>query len=402
MDNGKKILTIILVIAIALGAGFGGGYMGAQFFAKQQAATAAEAAGSAIQQSTQNTQASNVTIQVDGNTTIAEAIAEKVMPSVVGISTVSTMTTSGYGDIFGFWGYGGGQSYSYDATAVGTGVIVDEAGYILTNSHVVNDGDTKSITVSLYDGRSIEGKVLWNDATLDLAVVKIEADGLTAAELGDSDTIKIGSYAAVIGNPLGLQFERSMFEGIISGLNRRITATSEGSGKSTVLEGLIQTDATINSGNSGGPLLNSRGQVIGISSARSSSGESMGFAIPINVAKPIVEQIKETGQFARAYLGIRAIGLSEQGQYNSAQLQENFGTTTGIYVSSVSEGGGAEKAGLKSGDIIISVDGKEVETMNGLNTILVAHRVGDTVEVKYLRDGKTETANVTLSGATIK
>ena len=144
----------------------------------------------------------------------------------LGISTVSTQVSQGLDpfDFFGF-GFGGGGGFSYDTTAIGTGVIVDEAGYILTNSHVVNDGDTKSITVSLYDGQDVEGRVLWNDSALDLAVVKIESENLQAAELADSDLVNIGSYAAAIGNPLGLQFERSISQGIISGLDRTITVS---------------------------------------------------------------------------------------------------------------------------------------------------------------------------------
>ncbi|MBR3719457.1 MAG: trypsin-like peptidase domain-containing protein, partial [Firmicutes bacterium] len=294
-----QLIAILLVAAIAFGCGFGGAY--AYNFAVDKGWITA-AAGSGRTSEAGGTEGSEGTVTIEPGTaaadsisinitddmTIAEAIAAKTMPSVVGISTVATQTYNGFGGFGGFWGFGGGGG-TYDTTMVGTGVIVDEAGYILTNSHVVNDGDTKSVTVSLYDGSDVDGTVLWNDSTLDLAVVKIEDTGdLVAADLGDSDTVNIGAYAAAIGNPLGLEFERSMSQGIISGLNRSIQV-SDGS-KTTTMEGLMQTDATINSGNSGGPLFNSKGQVIGINTAKASSGEGMGFAIPINVAKPIVEQ----------------------------------------------------------------------------------------------------------------
>lgn len=398
MNNNKpSTVLIVLVLVVSLAFGFAGGLAASYLLPKTQ--------GQTVKPQNSNQPSQEVTINVSEDTTIAEAIALKVMPSVVGISTVSTQQMQGFDgfDFFGF-GFGGGNGggYSYDATSEGTGVIVDEAGYILTNSHVVNDGDTKSIVISLYDGSDVEGTVLWNDATLDLAVVKIEnAENLKAAELGDSDSINIGAYAAAIGNPLGLQFERSMSQGIISGLDRAITVSGGNSSSATTMEGLIQTDATINSGNSGGPLLNSKGQVIGINSAKASSGEGMGFAIPINVAAPIVKQVKETGNFHRAYLGIKGTGLQDQTQYTSKQLLDHFGTDKGIYISSVTDGGGAKRAGLKTGDIILTIDGQEVNTMNRINSIMIKHMVGDEVEVTYLRDGKEKSCTVILNGEQI-
>jgi serine protease Do len=186
-----------------------------------------------------------------------------------------------------------------------------------------------------------------------------------------------------------------MSQGIISGLNRSIEV--EGGQDITRMEGLMQTDATINSGNSGGPLLNSRGQVIGINTAKAATGEGMGFAIPINVAKPIVQQIMETGAFTRAYIGISGIGLEDQDYYSREELLEVFETATGIFVASVLEGGGAEKAGIKKGDVITKFNGKTVGTMNRLNTLLVAFRPGDEVDLVVLRDGQERTLTVTLT-----
>lgn len=396
----SQLIAIVLVAAIAFGCGFCGAYafnyLSAKGYITSNNAAAPGEPGTIP--------AGTVSINVDNEITVAEAVAAKVMPSVVGVSTVITQNYSS-GGFFGFnfgWGGGGG---TYDSTAVGTGVIVDTAGYILTNSHVVNDGDAKSITVSLYDGSNVPGEILWNDASLDLAVVKIEPTGsLVAADLGDSDKINIGSYAAAIGNPLGLNYERSMSQGIISGLNRSITV-SNGSGgftsSASTMEGLMQTDATINSGNSGGPLLNSKGEVIGINTAKASSGEGMGFAIPINVAKPIVESVKATGSYERPYLGISGVSLQEQNQYSRETLLEQFGIDKGIYVAAVTAGSGAEAAGLEKGDVIIKVNGLEVGTMNKLNTVLVKYGIGETVEVTYMRDKMELTTEVELKGSAI-
>ena len=401
----SQLIAILLIAVIAFGCGFGGAY--AYNFAVDKGWIAAAETGRTAQSEEEHevsgtvTPADNISINTGGDITIAEAIADKAMPSVVGISTVAEQTYSGFGGFGGFWNFGGGGG-TYDATMIGTGVIVDKAGYILTNSHVVNDGDAKSVTVSLYDGSDVEGTVLWNDSTLDLAVVKIEDTGdLIAAELGDSDTVKIGAYAAAIGNPLGLEFERSMSQGIISGLNRSIEVSDGSSGKTTTMEGLMQTDATINSGNSGGPLFNSKGQVIGINTAKASSGEGMGFAIPINVAKPIVEQIKASGNYERPYIGISGISLQEQQQYSSDALIEQFGTDKGIYVASVSPNGGAAAAGLQQGDIITEVNGVEVGTMNKLNQELVQYAIGDSVTLTVMRDKTAQSFEVQLAGVAI-
>jgi serine protease Do len=396
---GKKILSAVLVCAIAFLCGFAGGMLALQ---QSGSSIQIKALGQTKQTETQPAEQSGGNkIVFPEDITIAEAIAEKAMPSVVGIST--SYETSVYGgglsDIFGF-GFGGGSSspYKYRASGVGTGVIVDADGYILTNSHVVNDGDYTEIAVSLYDGRELSGKVLWNDITLDLAIVKVEANGLGAADLGDSDTVKIGSYVAAIGNPLGLEFERSMSQGIISGLNRTITVSDKSASKSVTMEGLIQTDATINSGNSGGPLFNSKGEVVAINSAKVSSGEGMGFAIPINIAKPIIEQVKTTGTYSRVYLGFSGIGLQGQSQYTSAQLKEHFGTDKGVYVQSVLANGGAAKAGIKAGDVITRVNGVAVSTVNGIYSAMVGNKAGDEVEVEYLRSGKIHSCRVKVTG----
>lgn len=407
MRNGRsQLVAIVLAAVIAFGFGIGGGVAGIYLTQNgyiQLPAPAGDDTDKPMGEAAATPAGTPApAITVSENFTVAEAIAEKVLPSVAGIST-SFESSSGYNNGMGgfgsFWNWGfGGMPQTYESTSIGTGVIVDPNGYILTNSHVVNDGDYTKITVNLYDGSDVEGEVLWQDSTLDLAVVKVDRTGLTAAELGNSDELRIGSYAAAIGNPLGLEFERSMSQGIISGKDRVIAVGS--SSNSTTMEGLLQTDATINSGNSGGPLLNSRGQVIGINTAKASSGEGMGFAIPINVAKPIVEQIMQTGKFVRPYIGITGAALEESG-YSSSDLKENFGTDHGIYVDGVTAGGGAAAAGIQKGDIIIKLDGTDVNTMNRLNSLIVSHKPGDTVTLTVIRKSETLQIPVELTDGMI-
>ncbi len=413
MRSGKsQLVAIILAVVIAFGCGLGGG-VAAMYLVNNGVISLAQSgtlpdtqqalnniagdqgrSSSALTPSGTSVPSTNVVYNFAEDTTIAEAIADKAMPSVVGITTTYNYSgTSGLNG-YGFWGWSYGGEQTYETSAVGSGVIVDEAGYILTNAHVINDGDYNKVVVSLYDGSEAEATVVWYRSTLDLAVLKIDAKGLVAAELGDSDELKIGAYAAAIGNPLGLEFQRSMSQGIISGLDRSI-AVSSGSGSST-MDGLLQTDASINSGNSGGPLYNSKGQVIGINTAKASSGEGMGFAIPINVAKPIVEEIKATGQFVDRYIGITGIALQDQSSYSSDQLTELFGVDQGIYVQTVTRNGGAEAAGLKTGDVILKLNGTQVNSMNKINVLLIGYDLGDEVELTIMRDKQEMTLKVKL------
>ena len=368
----SQLLAILLVVVLSAGAGFGGGvasvYLAATYFP--------DLMPTVIYRS------GDVTVETSDTLDVGQAIYEKVEPSVVGISTTSERQVST------FFGWG---SQTQIVQGIGTGFIVDEDGYILTNSHVVNDGQTRTLTVSLTDGREVNGTVLWNDSSLDLAVVKIEADNLQAAELGDSDEIAIGQYAGAIGNPMSMDFSRSFTQGVISGLNRTITVT-DGT-KQTTMENLIQTDATINSGNSGGPLLNAKGQVIGINSAKMTTAEGLGFAIPINTAMPIVEEIQNKGEFTKAYIGISGLDLST---YLASYPNQDFGVKEGVLIAEVTPGMGAEEAGLQSYDVITEINGVKISGMNSLNTQLVKYRPGDTIEVTYYRQGTKHVADVML------
>lgn len=302
---------------------------------------------------------------------VAAAVAQKVTPSVVRISTVTVER-----DLFF-----GKRSYE----GVGSGVIIDPSGYILTNAHVVGE-HPEELTVFFKDGRELEGKVLWKDSLLDLAVVKVEAANLPAAELGDSDGLIVGETTIAIGNPLGMRFERTVTQGIVSGLNRSIMVE-----QGSVMEDLIQTDAAINPGNSGGPLINARGQVIGINTVKASA-EGLGFAIPINITKPITQKLIKNGEFIPTYMGITPLDSEMLGYYaTDIEIQK------GIYVYNVKEGTPAADAGLKAGDVITHINGEEVNTLVKFKSILYSSSPGDTVTVKYIKNKTEYTVDIKLA-----
>ncbi|MDR1293287.1 MAG: S1C family serine protease [Clostridiales Family XIII bacterium] len=373
--DGRRFSILIVVIIIAmLASGITGGIIGSNIRGNATPPSVVGAAGS---------EDINILANSDLNTT--EAVAQKVLDSVVGIT--STMTVEG-GSYFGF------DLGSQESGGVGTGIIVDASGYILTNSHVVLDGAAEKIEVLLSDGSTVPGNLLWNDSSVDLAILKADATGKTLkpAELGDSDKVRIGSYVAAIGNPLGLDFNGSVTQGVVSGLGRSITA-SDGT-KSTTMEGLIQVDAAINSGNSGGPLLDKQGQVIGVNTAKAQA-EGMGFAIPINTAKPIVDKVIKTGGFERVYMGVSAADASV-----IAEQYPDLGIATdekGAFITAISGDSPADNAGLKMKDIITAVNDKAIESSADLIKTLLNYSAGDTVKVTYKRDGVAASVDVILA-----
>ena len=314
---------------------------------------------------------SQIVVSNEKGTNVYQAVSEKAKPSVVGITTTTLSSDNTF-------------SMPTQSTGVGTGIIVDSNGYILTNSHVISDGQAKTVNVLFSDGSTIDGEVYWYDSQLDLAIVKVNKTGLTAAELGDSDKVQIGDISIAIGNPYGLDLAGTVTQGIISGLDRTIS-TSE-----TTMTGLIQTDASINSGNSGGPLLNSSGQVIGINTAKASEGEGLGFAIPINTAKPIIESIIQKGSYEKVTLGIKGTDASKYAQYSKQQLS----TDEGVYVAEVVSGSAAESAGIKSGDIITKIDSTNLSVMSDLTKNLYNYTKGDSATLTINRDGKEMTLKV--------
>ena len=304
---------------------------------------------------------------------VYQAVTEKAMPSVVGITTTTISTNNRF-------------AIPTESEGVGTGIIVDANGYILTNSHVISDGQANTVNVLFNDGTTSPGKVVWYDSQLDMAIVKVNKTGLTPAELGNSDDVTTGDIAVAIGNPLGLDLQRSVTQGIISGLDRTIET------EQATMTGLIQTDASINSGNSGGPLLNQNGQVIGINTAKASQGEGLGFAIPINTAKPIVESVIKNGNFEKVTLGIKGTDAST---YESVTNQ-NLGVDKGVYVAEVIDGSTAQNAGIKAGDVIVKIGDTELTGMSDLTKSLYTYSKGDTAKLIVYRNGKDVTLNVSF------
>lgn len=307
-------------------------------------------------------------------------IVENNMKSVVGISVLQPDEKSLFDvNVTQKWG-------------IGTGIILSDNGYILTNQHLAKNKNSK-VTVTLDDGNAVQGKVIWVEKNLDLAIIKIEEKNLTPADLGDSSNLKIGENVIAIGNPLGLEFQRSVTSGIISGLNRSIMF--EENGNNIFMEDLIQTDASINSGNSGGPLINSNGEVIGINTVKITTAEGIGFALPINVIKPILEKLKNSGTFQEGYLGIYAHD-KEVVPYINSQVQLD----RGIYVVSVDESGPSGKAGVKVGDIIISIDQNDIDKMIDLREYIYSKSPNTKVTLKIMRDNKEIDIVVTLGKKT--
>ena len=325
----------------------------------------------------------------DGNSanfvegSIAE-VAEKVSKSVVSIVT-STKTT----DLFG---------QSYNSGAAGTGIIASEDGYIITNKHVVN-GASKA-TVVLDDGTTYENvEVVATDPLNDIAYLKIkDASGLTPATLGNSKTISVGQQVIAIGNALGL-YQNTVTSGIISGIGRSVTATDETGYNTETLSDMIQTDAAINSGNSGGPLVNAAGEVIGINTATSASAENMGFAIPISSAKGMLKQLIETGSARRTYLGVYSVEITPE-----VAKAYNLPVSEGVYLyspssySAIVNNSPAAKAGLKDKDIITKVNGVAVGASGSLANLIGEYKPGDTVQLTVIRDGNETAINVQLEG----
>lgn len=324
--------------------------------------------------------------QNDGNVLRSQSeqdisqVVTKVAPSVVSISTNVENSR--------------GQAVGQGA---GTGIIVSKDGYVMTNNHVIDGASTVSITTSAGDIYQ-NVKVIGSDPLNDVAFLRIaDVKDLPAAELGDSSTLKIGQSVVAIGNSLG-EYKNTVTSGIVSGLNRPVTASSEGSNSTESLTGLVQTDAAINPGNSGGPLVNSAGQVIGINTAVASDAQGIGFAIPINATKGVLASVIQNGKVERAYIGVRYVDITP-----ALAKQRNLPVREGALVSgdnnssAVMSGGPADKAGLKDGDIITKINDMTVGNQGSITTIVGEYKPGDTVQITYLRDGKEQTTKLTLA-----
>ena len=296
---------------------------------------------------------------------------EKVTKSVCGISKLSNA----------------GSSILSTATeselGLGTGIIVSSNGYILSNSHVTGD-KFSTCYVTIEDKDTYTGSVVWADTSLDLSLTKINAKELISATQGNSKDIRVGETVYAIGNPVGFQFRRTVTSGIISALNRTVKLQEEG--KDIYMSDLIQTDATINPGNSGGPLVNTEGEVIGINSVKITTAEGIGFAVPIDVVKPVIESFANKGSFEEANLGLYVYDESVSKYIN---LKNSF--SSGIYISQIIKGGPADGKGIKEGDIIIKIDDKYLNTINDLRQYIYSKKNGDKVVLninkgKYTKD----------------
>lgn len=305
-----------------------------------------------------------------------EEIIEEVNLSVVGISKIKELGSS----IFAEKGI--------EKLGLGTGVIATKNGYIVTNRHVSGD-KFSNCYVTLENGSTYDAKVVWADETLDLSIVKINLTGLKPAKFGNSNSVKAGEPVYAIGNPIGYEFERTVTSGIISAKSRTIKFIEDN--KEILMSDLIQTDATINPGNSGGPLINQKGEVIGINSLKIETAEGIGFAVPVNVIKPIIEKFASTGNFEEPY-----IGVSGYDKNIIPYINKDLKLDSGVYIENVEPNSPAYEVGLLKGDIILKIDDKPIYTMNDIKEYIYTKTPGETIKMEYKRGNNTNTLKLTL------
>ena len=378
-SNRKQIATTVVasfVSAVVGGACALGVYVGLNKEPAKAIETSKTNTSTVVE--TSNPNLSQVSLTNYSDTAIYAA--QKALPSMVSISVEYDVNYMGM---------------KKAVAGSGSGVILSEDGYILTNNHVISSADSssfyqvsdaKSIKVKIYgDDTEYSAEIIGIDSQTDLAVLKIDKTGLTPAELGDSSSVQIGEFVLAIGNPYNLDY--SVTAGIISALNREMTVEN-------TTYNVIQADCAINSGNSGGALVNGKGEVIGITTLKLAGDgiEGVSFAIPVNETVPIYKELIEKGKISRPFVGISGIDLDE------ATAIRN-GLTKGIYVDSVVSGSGAEDAGIMAGDVIVSFDGKDVSTMDELNAIKNTKNIGDKIEIKLYRKSELKTFTITLKEA---
>ena len=380
--NGGRVARSAVALVLAAAMGFAGGFVGAKYGGSGKVVIQ-QAAPSAASDSSTGSSGADSTITAassSGSSLTTEQVADMVSPSVVVITTEQV--------VYSQWSWYG---QSQVESGAGSGVIISSDGYILTCAHVV-DG-ASSITVTI-DDKDYTATLVGEDTTSDVAVIKIDATGLTPATVGDSDSLKVGQSVMAVGNPLG-ELGGTVTGGMISALNRSVTIQGT---SSTNTMSLIQMDASVSPGNSGGGLFNMNGELIGIVNAKSSSSdaEGLGFAIPINDAIKVAQELLENGYVTgRPYLGITYLGVEDA--QTAAQLGVN---AYGVYVVEVVKGGPAERAGLQSGDRIVSIDGTEIASKDDLGTLMQKHTAGDSLAITIARGGQMQTINVTLGEKT--
>ena len=377
--NGKRVARSAVALVLAAAMGFAGGFVGAKFGGSGKVVIQ-QVAPSSTADSASGSDSSITAASSTGTGLNTEQVADLVSPSVVVITTEQV--------VYSQWSWYGQNQVESGA---GSGVIISSDGYILTCAHVVDGAST--ITVTIGD-KDYTATLVGEDTTSDIAVIKIDADGLTPATVGNSDSLKVGQSVMAVGNPLG-ELGGTVTGGMISALNRSVTI--QGSSSVNTMS-LIQMDASVSPGNSGGGLFNMNGELIGIVNAKSSSSdaEGLGFAIPINDAIKVAQELLENGYVTgRPYLGITYLAVEDA--QTAAQLGVN---AYGVYVVEVVKGGPAEKAGLQTGDRIVSVDGTEIASKDDLGTLMQKHAAGDTLSITIAREGQMQTVNVTLGEKT--
>ena len=377
--NGKRVARSAVALLLAAAMGFAGGFVGAKFGGSGKVVIQ-QVAPSSTADSASGSDSSITAASSSGSSLTTEQVADLVSPSVVVITTEQV--------VYSQWSWYGQNQVESGA---GSGVIISSDGYILTCAHVVDGAST--ITVTIGD-KDYTATLVGEDTTSDIAVIKIDADGLTPATVGNSDSLKVGQSVMAVGNPLG-ELGGTVTGGMISALNRSVTI--QGSSSVNTMS-LIQMDASVSPGNSGGGLFNMNGELVGIVNAKSSSSdaEGLGFAIPINDAIKVAQELLENGYVTgRPYLGITYLAVTD------AQTASQLGVNAyGVYVVEVVKGGPAEKAGLQAGDRIVSVDGTEIASKDDLGTLMQKHAAGDTLSITIARDGQMQTVNVTLGEKT--
>lgn len=368
--KGSKVLLRVLACVGVAALGFGSG-LGGAVVASRAGLTGNQVVVQQVERSTDATAAGST----DGTSMSVQQIASVVSPSVVAITTEQMSSSQTW-----FGGY-------YVQSGAGSGVIISQDGYILTCAHVVSGATSVKVQLNGSD-ESYDATVVGQDSTSDIAVLKIDATGLTPAVIGDSDALAVGEVAVAVGNPLGT-LSNTVTDGIVSALNRQVTVQNNDMT-------LIQTDASISPGNSGGGLFNANGELIGIVNAKSSysEAEGIGFAIPINTAMEIGQQLIENGSVARPALGVKIMDVTD------AQTAQQLGVSTmGVYVVEVTKGSGADAAGVQAGDRVLAVDDTAVSDSSALKNYLKDKGIGDTVNLQVERDGKVLTLAVTLGSS---
>ena len=371
--NGGKVARSAVALVLAAVMGFAGGYVGSQMNGSkvviQQVAPSSSSSSSGSDSSITSASAS-------GSSLTTEQVADLVSPSVVVITTEQV--------VYSQWSWYGQNQVESGA---GSGVVISSDGYILTCAHVVSGASNITVTIGDTD---YPATVVGEDDTSDVAVLKIDATDLTPATVGNSDSLAVGESVLAVGNPLG-ELGGTVTSGIVSALNRSVTIQGT---SSTNTMSLIQMDASVSPGNSGGGLFNMNGELIGLVNAKSSSSdaEGLGFAIPINDAIKVAQDLLENGYVSgRPYMGITYLAVTDA--QTAAQLNVN---AYGVYVVDVVQGGPADKAGLKTGDRIVSIDGTEIAQKDDLGTLIQQHAAGDTLSITVAREGQMQTVSLTL------